>query len=514
MRPFEPVVEADRPGCMTAASLEEYRAARRYVVVFSAKAADEKGALTKFAEQVERVMVTAFSNSNFEPMNIGHIEGALMDLKHRSFVEEGYLHAASAIALHTRLDEIVVNRERTYYVLVLKHYLDMLERGDMCMRSVFEKMRHSNTIPGPHLMSAPFRCPGGRHVLPQFADAFEVPLHDKRCRAVRDQASRAPGVAAAAKARWDAYITRVRESCAVAPPTSFVDALCACAAPEPLAALRCTCFRSHRLTVVKGCKLSPAQKAGIQVALGGVDLAAAGIEDITVTQLMRPVEDLAFEEHFLRTLQWEPARLRPGAAGAYADEAQLYHPALSVAKAVAAGGGGGADLGQRHYPADQVTQYLRSLADMLDRSCRLAAGGAAGAGNELRQVGATLLTQAQAQALSSARDALLALDGGDRDAAARRLADERAWDDALRGLAEEQPEAWAAAEPYVRTMSALHRTTWLRLNAAPSAAVELMQRSLLAELEKSISRTMAADSRQRAARVAASGGAGPSSSGR
>ena len=140
---------------------------------------------------------------------------------------------------------------------------------------------------------------------------------------------------------------------------------------------------------------------------------------------------------------------------------------------------------------------------MLDRSCEHPESGEprSETRRSLEDVSTLLLSSEQAEALSAVRAAMMAGTPSAADAI-RQLAEPGAWEEAQERVAESQPAAWRVAEPYISAMSAAHRSTWLRINAAPSAAVEVIQKSLLAEVEKSIHRTMAGG-RHRAPRSAA-----------
>jgi hypothetical protein len=365
----DPAFEPDMPNVLTQKSQKEYEQARRYVVAFVCRARDKDGALEQFAQCVERSMTELCRNSTYDIMNISHIMGALKDLSARNFCEDGFSAAASVLAFEPRAGEQILGGERTFYVLVLKHYLDMLENGELCMRSVFKKMRSGVTSPGPRLYSEPFRCPGSRHViLPQFPEAAEVPLHSEGCRAVprRDSPPEA-------RERWERYVTAVRESYAAQGASS--DVLCACADPRALREIGCTCFRSVPCTMIRGSRTAPTLRLSAEMSVRAQPRAAAELEFV---QLLRPMDDLAFEEHMRKTLRWPEERLHaPGGRGLYSEEARRFHPSLSAAAGVDKSPVPGLDVPlpeggtHRSYPRTYVQKYLEGLKDMLDRSCAL-----------------------------------------------------------------------------------------------------------------------------------------------
>ena len=297
------------------------------------------------------------------------MQGALKDLCNRNFCEDGFTAAANVLVFRQRDGELISGGERTFYVLVLKQYLDMLEHGELCMRSVFDKMRSGISSPGPRLLSEPFRCPGSRHILPQFPECTEVPLHAESCRAVPKAASPPE-----ARERWTKYTTAVRESYAAQGATS--DVLCACADPRWLREIGCTCFRSVPCTMIRGSRTAPTLRLSAEMSVRARPLAPGELEFV---QLLRPMDDLAFEEHLTGALAWPPQSLRQqGGGGAlYTEEARRYHPSLSAAVVVDRGHVPGLDVPSegggfhRSYPRTYVQKYLEGLKDSLDRSCAL-----------------------------------------------------------------------------------------------------------------------------------------------
>jgi hypothetical protein len=88
-------------------------------------------------------------------------QGELIRLKNRQLSDKDYSTSASVISFYVRPSgEMLPNGERTYYVQILKKYLDMLQHNDLCIRAVLEKMRNANSIPGTTLLSLPFPLPG------------------------------------------------------------------------------------------------------------------------------------------------------------------------------------------------------------------------------------------------------------------------------------------------------------------------------------------------------------------
>jgi len=106
-------------------------------------------------------------------MDDEHIAGALFDLMEVKFPDAPNA-AARVVDVFCDSSAQVTQGKMPFRVCVLKKYLDMLEKNELCMRSVFEKMQHAYSVPGTRLLSTPYQCPRSRTVLPQFADSYEV----------------------------------------------------------------------------------------------------------------------------------------------------------------------------------------------------------------------------------------------------------------------------------------------------------------------------------------------------
>ena len=474
--------EKDSGGVLTRESQKEWEEARRHVVAYTGKARDKEGILDRFSLEVERHMAELCRNSNYEKMSPDHIKGALKDLTDRCFSEDGYSQAASVIYICHKPDEMVMAGERTFYVLVLKQYLDMLEHNEMCMKAVFGKMRHGLTIPGTRLLSSPFRCPGSKHMLPQFADAYEVPYHSKTCAALppKNCADTHPQ-----KVKWDTYIKRVTESFA-AQGMSY-DSMCVCADQTLLHEVGCNCFRSLPCAMVKGSRLGPSQRLAMEQQMN-TNLSTAGIRDLEFVQLLRPTEDLAFEEFLTHTLRWTASRIRDQ-DGRYTTEAQRYHPSLSAV--IAVDKAHVEDLGDRCYPVTFVKKYLQGLKVMLDRSCNLITAASAVDTEEtrsMRRLGMQVLPQEEVQVLSQMRTHML-------NKYKELNMTERQWLDDFANpvsttLSNELLPRFGGSKAYdhVRMMSDSHRRAWLKIDATPVAAVETLLRNLMSSVQHSMNK--------------------------
>lgn len=397
-------------------------------------------------------------------------------MSNRNYSEDGYSAAAPVIELYTAPNEMVTNGERTYYVMVLKKYLDMLEHGELCMRSVFEKMHHGMTIPGTRLLSSPFRFPGGKQILPQFADAYEVPLHAKGCKSYSK--------AHCPEEKLRKYEDAVKESAATI-GLSF-DAACVCADPVQLRDIKCTCFRSMPAAMVKGSRLSKTQRQSMEMQMH-TNLQDAGVRDLEFVQLNRPAEDLAFEEYLSTKLLWTPDRIRVLETGLYTEEAMRYHPSMSTAVALTKEQNEA--LGDRVYPSTFVSKYLEGFKDMMERSCTLITAARTADSESiarLQRLGTSILPEEDVRALSHTRKKILEATTTPLNELVESMGHDHTWDKFSSEVCQiVGAETWETVEVHMRRMTAAQRQAWLRLDATPVVAVDHMI-SLMSKVQKTI----------------------------
>jgi hypothetical protein len=218
------------------------------------------------------------------------------------------------------------------------------------------------------------------------------------------------------------------------------------------------------------------------------NLSTAGIRDLEFVQLLRPTEDLAFEEYLTHTLRWPASRIRDQ-DGRYTTEAQRYHPSLSAV--IAVDKAHVEDLGDRCYPVTFVKKYLQGLKVMLDRSCNLITAASAVDTEEtrsMRRLGMQVLPQEEVQVLSQMRTHML-------NKYKELNMTERQWLDDFANpvsttLSTELLPRFGGSKAYdhVRMMSDSHRRAWLKIDATPVAAVETLLRNLMSSVQHSMNK--------------------------
>lgn len=435
-----------------------------YVKVVEKTASSDTDLVFKVAAEIHSAMYRTNRGSNYEPMDLEHVTGALRDLLTCQVTEETYdtPHTVAKIFVDEAPRVAGMDSKRAF--CVSKRYLDMLANDELNVGTVFHGMLHRHSVPGTRLRSAPYRIPNTRQVLPQFAEACEVPLHTKECAVLKTP-------------EWRSKMEGLRMAASVAGLPYDVE--CSSMTEEILR--KCTCFRRVTLMQASGPKIGHRMRMRLERRLG---MPVTEMSTGSGKQIDETIETSVFKSFFTDKLHFEEAEIK---------NMTRYHPSLGMGIFVDAVKDGCINK----YPETAVEDYLKQVRELAslslsytESSLDMAVGGVDADGgsrtlaNTLRDLSTDMIPTDHAEALKKVREMTISV-LGERDITTQYAANQGISEIVIQACADQlglPAASKAAVMTYFRRMNDAQRRVWIVDGYTPVAGIDV----LLGDIQRSL----------------------------